>query len=44
MEDVRIIEVKRSAFADNDADAERLRRQLQQLQKKSRKRQNCSQG
>ena len=30
MEDVRIIEVKRSVFADNDADAERLRRQLQQ--------------
>ena len=30
MEDVRIIEVKRSVFADNDADAERLRQQLQQ--------------
>lgn len=30
MEDVRIIEVKRSVFADNDADASRLRQQLQQ--------------
>lgn len=30
MEDVRIIEVKRSVFADNDADAARLRQQLQQ--------------
>ena len=30
MEDVRIVEVKRSVLADNDADAERLRRQLQQ--------------
>ena len=28
MEDVRIIEVKRSVFADNDADAQRLREQL----------------
>ena len=30
MEDVRIIEVKRGVVADNDADAERLRQQLQQ--------------
>ena len=28
MEDIRIIEVKQSVFADNDADAERLREQL----------------
>ena len=28
MEDIRIIEVKQSVFADNDADAERLRGQL----------------
>ena len=28
MEEVRIIEVKQSVFADNDADAETLRRQL----------------
>ena len=29
-EDIRIIEVKQSVFADNDADAEELRRQLQE--------------
>ena len=32
MEQVRIIEVKQSVFADNDADAEALRRQLKQDQ------------
>jgi len=30
MEDVRILEVKQSVFADNDADADRLRRQLKE--------------
>lgn len=30
MEDIRIIEVKQSVFADNDADAERLRQQLKE--------------
>ncbi|MBQ8589374.1 MAG: hydrogenase nickel incorporation protein HypB [Firmicutes bacterium] len=30
MEDIRIIEVKQSVFADNDADAQRLRDQLKQ--------------
>ena len=28
MDDIRIIEVKQSVFADNDADAQRLREQL----------------
>ena len=30
MDDIRIIEVKQSVFADNNADAERLRRQLKE--------------
>ena len=30
MDDVRIIEVKQSVFADNNADADRLRRQLKE--------------
>ena len=30
MKDLRIIEVKQSVFADNNADADRLRRQLKQ--------------
>ena len=30
MDEVRIIEVKQSVFADNNADAERLRRQLKE--------------
>ena len=30
MEEIRIIEVKQSVFADNNADAERLRRQLKE--------------
>ena len=30
MKDFKIIEVKQSVFADNDADAERLRQQLKE--------------
>ena len=30
MEDIRIIEVKQSVFADNNADAHRLRQQLKE--------------